>query len=366
MALRGRFSLWFFVLLVLAAILFVVPAASNTSLTDLIDGWVDDYSEAVEEAQADDDGGDDDELEPVGDKMVRINNEVIGYVGVETIALVSSYFSPEFKAMATVVSLKPLLALRADYKQALAVFNVVKVTEKSALQELMRLQELAKGTGSVATKKVNYAHATWGEEKAKLQGRQFELDAIRDESIQMWGQTISGWLLAKESQQWQRLLSHQDSLLLVTLPIDLSLDDAVSYIRIGRSGAGKHARKAYFISSAYTAGQDVQGETYFFKMTSGRLRAGMRLDAWISRGNEPLAGVFITDRAIVWHEGQPWAYLRLEDALYQRISLQGGFKAAKGIFMTDTLVAEDELVLQGAQMLLSEEFRWQILDEDDD
>ena len=363
MALRGKFSVWFIVVLVLAAILFVVPAASDSSWTDLVDGWLDEYSVAVEEAQGDDD---DEEGEPVGDKMVRVNDEIADYVGVETSTLASNHFSPEFKAMATVVSLKPLLAIRTEYKKALAALNVAKVTEQSALQELKRLESLVKGAGSVATKKVNYAQASWREEKAKLQGYQVELDAIHDESVQTWGQTISDWALAKESQQWQRLLSHQDSLLLVTLSMDASLPEAVSHIRISRGGTDKQARKAYFVSPALTTAKNVQGETYFFKIESGKLRTGMRLDAWISQDDEPLAGVFVSDKAIVWHEGQPWAYLQLEDELYQRVALQGGFKAATGIFMTDDVMAGSELVVQGAQMLLSEEFRWQILDEDDD
>lgn len=365
MALGGRFSLWFVVLLVLAAILFVVPAALNSSWSNLVDGWMDHYSEAVEEAQGDDDDADDDEIEPAGDKMVRVNDEVADYVGIETITLATSHFSPRFKALATVVSLKPLLEVRSEYKKALAALNVAKVTVQSALQELRRLKSLA-NAGSVATKKVNYAQVSWREENAKLQGYQFELDAIRDDAIQTWGQEISDWVLAKESQQWQRLLSRQDSLLLVTLPIDISLPELVSYIQISRKGGNKQARKAYFVSPGLTMAQDVQGETYFFKMASGKLRSGMRLDAWISEGEKPLEGVFVSDKAIVWHEGQPWAYLQLEDDLYQRVALQGGLKAATGVFMTDDVVAGNELVMQGAQMLLSEEFRWQILDEDDD
>ena len=359
MALRGKFGVWFVVVLVLAAILFVVPVAN------LVDGWIDDYSEAVDEARGDDDD-DEEEGDPVGDKMVRVDDEIADYVGVETITLDSSYFLPEFRAMATVVSLKPLLRVRSEYKKALAALSVAKVMEQSALQELRRLKSLAKGAGSVATKKVNYAQANWREKKAKLQGYQFELDAVRDESLQTWGQAISDWVLAKESAQWQRLLSHEDSLLLVTLPIDASLPDTVSYIRISRAGAKRLARKAYFVSPALMTAQNSQGETYFFKMASGKLRSGMRLDAWVSQGDKPLEGVFVSDKAIVWHEGQPWAYLQLEDELYQRVALQSGFKAAAGMFMTNDVEAGSELVVQGAQMLLSEEFRWQILDEDDD
>ncbi|MDC9724346.1 MAG: hypothetical protein PSN44_00285, partial [Gammaproteobacteria bacterium] len=76
--------------------------------------------------------------------------------------------------------------------------------------------------------------------------------------------------------------------------------------------------------------------------------------------------VFIPEQAIIWHEGQPWVYIQLEDDLYQRRSVLAGVTAVGGLFIESGIEAGEQLVTQGSQMLLSEEFRWQILDEDDD
>jgi len=365
MRLRGKMSVWITLLLVLAVVLLVAPVSLKSSLLDQIQSWFNDYSEAVDNAQADDDDASDDtDAVTAGNMMVRVDDEIGAYAGVETITLVDTSFFPESKALATVLDLRPMLALRARHNQALAALNVASVAERAAEAELARLNKLANGVGSVATKNVNYAEAVWREAKAKLQGLNFDLQAIDDEVVQTWGKSIAAWILTEDSKEWQQLLSRQDSLLLVTLPIDVSLTAEVSYIRIARDGAMNQARKAYFVAPALATDQVIQGETYFFKTATGQLRTGMRLDAWLPQGSTPLNGVFIPDEAIVWNDGQPWAFVKLEDDLYQRRSLLSGLAGEGGVFITNELHAGDTLVMRGAQMLLSEEFRWQIEGDD--
>lgn len=198
------------------------------------------------------------------------------------------------------------------------------------MQELTRLKKLAKVTGSIATKKVSSAQASYNEAKAKLQGLDFDVQAVQHEVLQAWGQKLSSWILDTHSKAWQRLLNHQDSLLLVTLPIDVSLPSEDGFIRLARDGGRNKARKAYFVDSALVTDQDIQGETYFYKAATGRLRVGMRLEAWIPQGEQALEGVFIPEQAIIWHEGQPWVYIQLEDDLYQRRSVLAGVTAVDG------------------------------------
>lgn len=365
MKLRGKVSVWIIVLLVLVAFLFAIPAASKSTLREIVEGWFADYTEAVDLAQGDDDASSDEaDRISAGKMMVKIDDEMVDYAGIETISLVETHFFPESKALAKVVDLRPMLALRAKYNQALAALNVAKVTERAAAAELARLKLLAKGAGSVATKNVHYAEADWQTAKAKLQGLNFDQQAIHDEALQTWGDVVTSWVLTENSKEWQRLLSRQDSLLLVTLPIDLSLGAEISFIRIARDGSRQQARKAYFVSPALATDQVIQGETYFFKTASGKLRTDMRLDAWLPQSTEPLTGVFIPEQAMTWHDGQAWAYVKVDDDLYQRVSLQSGLAASGGVFMTDEIHTGESLVMRGAQMLLSEEFRWQIEGDD--
>ena len=366
MTLRKKAGLWVSVLIVVGLIIALTPVEIKTSILNTASAWFDRYTDAVENSHDDDDDDDDDDDAPLERLMVRIDDEISGDTGIKTKVLASRRYFPESKAVATVVDIRPLVALKARYHQAISALNVAKVSERSAAQELKRLNTLAKGVGSVATKKVAYARGVWQEANASLKGLEFEVQAVKDDVIQSWGVPISEWVLSQNSKQWQRLLSHQDSLLLVQLPTDVSLSSDSSFIRIARDGAQQKSRKAYFVSPAISTGTLMQGESYFFKIATGKLRIGMRLDAWIPTTNNSLESVFVPDKAIVWYDGQPWIYVKQQQNLYQRRSVQQGWVTTKGLFIELDFIKEEPLVVQGAQMLLSEEFRWKILDEDDD
>lgn len=370
MALKAKFSFWIVWIAVVIVLFFAVPAVSKSSWSDMVGSWLDEYEEAVESAQADDDDDDhadsDEDDEQVAHMQVRIDDEISDYVGIETRDLVATTFFPEFKAVAEVVDIRDMLALKTRYQHAVSAVQIERVATASAKQEYDRLNKLATGSGSIASKKVNYAKATLNEANAKLSASSVVLQSIENEAMQTWGQPIAGWLLTEGSKPWQRLLTHQDSLLLLTLAVDDSLPADLSFIRISRDGSREQARKAYLVSPALSTDTLLQGETYFFKTATGKLRRGMRLDAWITKDDEPLQGVFVPDDAIIWHEGQPWVYVELEDELYKRKSIKDSISSAGGRFVESGLDAGEELVVKGAQMLLSEEYKWQIADEDDD
>ena len=362
MTLRGKIGLWFSVLMIIAAIIMMVSATTMSSFIDTAKGWLSPYTDMMEDNH-DDDDDDDVAIERM---MVRVDDAMLGYAGIETSELVARSFFPESKATATVINIRPLVTIKARYNQAVSALNVAKVAERSAAQELKRLNTLSKGAGSVAAKRVNYARGVWREANAALQGLEFEVQAVNDDAMHVWGKAITAWALANDSEQWQRLLSHQDSLLLVVLPGDVSLMSDLSFIRITRDGSQKQGRKAYFVSPAISTGTWVQGESYFFKIATGKLRAGMRLDAWIPKTNTAIKAVFVPSNAMIWYDGQPWVYIVKEEGLYQRRSVQQGLPATGGLLVEQGLIEGEQLVIKGSQMLLSEEFRWQILDEDDD
>jgi hypothetical protein len=375
MALRRKAGVWFVVLVVIVVIIALIPETIQSSLRSMVTEWVEHYSDAIADNNLDDAEADsEDKDKPIEPLTVLIDEELSGYAGIETMVLATSSYFPESKALARVVDIRPLVALKARYNQAVSALNVAKVTERSAAQELKRLNTLAKGVGSVATKKVTYARGIWREANATLQGLAFEVQAVKEAALQSWGATLSEWVFAKDSEQWQRLLSHQDSILLVLLPIDVSLAPDISFIRVARNGMHKQGRKAYLVSPAVATGALSQGESYYFKITTGRLRTGMRLDAWIPTSNVPIEGLFVPDKAMVWYDGHPWVYVEKEQGVYQRRSIENGMPTTGGVFveassddnMQASLAEGEKLVIQGTQMLLSEEFKWQILDEDDD
>lgn len=369
MVLRRKLRFWLVFVVVMLVVGVVVPAITNFSWSGFMTTVVSDYNEAAERAASygdeddDDDEKDGNNLQPM---TVILDDDIIGYAGIETTPVIEKLFFSELMAYATVVDTRDLLRWRSRINQLQSTVRVAQVGERAAKQELDRLRKLSKNTGSVAGKNVNYADASWQEARANLQAARFQLDDAKIELFQSWGNPIANWVLENPSKEFDRLVSREDTLILVSLPVDASLSADVSMIRVSREGDRDAARKAYFVSPAYLATQQIQGETYYFRISTGKLRLGMRLDAWIPQNDEPRTGFHIPEQAIVWYAGQPWTYTQQDEATFKRRALADGDIVVGGIFIESGFEAGEKLVVSGSQMLLAEEFRWQIHDEDDD
>jgi multidrug efflux pump subunit AcrA (membrane-fusion protein) len=102
-------------------------------------------------------------------------------------------------------------------------------------------------------------------------------------------------------------------------------------------------------------------------VNGGGLRAGMRVVARISMGGAPVTGVIVPSAAVVWHAGKAWAYVKddKEDS-FARFEVSTADETPGGWFNAIGFDDDDEVVVSGAQLLLSEELKYQIRNENED
>jgi hypothetical protein len=73
-----------------------------------------------------------------------------------------------------------------------------------------------------------------------------------------------------------------------------------------------------------------------------------------------VAGVTVSASAIVWWQDRAWVYLRTGPNTFTRKEISTSLPAPGGGYIVKDLPTNSEIVTQGAQLLLSEEFRAQI------
>ena len=310
-------------------------------------------------------GSDASRLEVVGGNTVlRLDPQTQERSGLKSEVLEAANISPGIAAFARVIDIQPLLAQRARYTAAQTQADVARTTLAAAKNEYDRLEGLNKQEGDIATKRIQQAEADWKRNQAELRGYETQTVSIRDETRQQWGQVLSGWALDASSPEFERLLKHQDALLLVTLPPGQTLPPETDTVQIATGGDRAHAAPAAYVSPAPTTDPVVQGETHYFRSAATGLRAGMRVDVWIKQAKNAALGVVVPQSAVVWALGQAWAYIRIDSMHFVRRPVSTATEAPGGWFVTDTIKPGDSVVVAGAQMLYAEEFRWQIRDED--
>lgn len=379
-----RLGLTLAVLAVLAAIALGVPPGTwrawTGELRERIAGMRDggqaaatgEAGPAEDEAQAPGEGAEEDDIavpsrvvKVEGLSAVRMAAEEQQQTGVRVLALTATTHQSETLASGRVLDIQPLVDLRAEFNAARGEQEVARAAVAASSRAAERMRVLNREGGNVSTRQLQEATSQAASDNARLVAAGRRLQDIRNQAIVQWGPTLVDIALAETSTLFEQLITHQDVLVLATLRPGQELPGATSFIYVGPTGERTRARKAYLVSPASRTDPVAQGETYFFRTHGSKLRVGMHMDAWIPRPGPAREGVEVPGTAVIWYANKLWVYVRKGEDLFVRRPLQEYEETRDGWFVTNGVAAGEEVVVSGAQMLFSEEFRSAIPSEDE-
>jgi hypothetical protein len=301
-----------------------------------------------------------------GMPVVRLDAEVQRRSGIETTVLEAVTRSAERAAYGEVVDIQPLLERRAAYNQMLADRRIAAATLEASRQEFERLRTMREQQRYVSEQDLVVAKAKWEGDVARADGVDAQLRDLRGQLAQSWGPQLTAWALDGGSDAFERLVAREEVLILVSLPAGDALPEGGDHIYVGRDHDRARYVRADLVSTAPVTDPSFQGETWYFRADAGSLRTGMRVDAAVPAGDETTVGVSVPVNAIVWQGGAPCVYVQLDDERFVRRPLSAYVESGEAWFVSEALKPGDRIVVTGAQMLLSEEQRWQIPEEHDD
>jgi len=179
---------------------------------------------------------------------------------------------------------------------------------------------------------------------------------------------VVGRALVDDADLVHSLIERREFLLQITIPPARTLDPPPT-ASAEIPGSSRRAEIRY-ISPATRTDPKIQGLSFFYTAAaSSGMLPGMNTRAFLVSG-KPVDGYVIPPSAIVWWSGRAWVYVRIADDEFTRRQIPTDMPAgqeSKFVVPVSALSEpEPAIVLRGAQMLLSEEFRAQIQVEGDD
>ncbi|WP_339778472.1 hypothetical protein [uncultured Methylophaga sp.] len=350
-----RILLWIVsVLAIVAALYFLSP---------LLDSFDPSDNHVVKEF--DDDDNEDDVQNHQFALSVELTEAAQKMASIESQTLMESFYTPEIRAMAVVIPTRELQLAHSRCSEAKMNLRMAKVNEQGMSKELSRLKTLKKATGSVASKEVNYAQTNLSLAQTESELKQQLLENCHAEVRQQWPQPIADWVI-NGGEEFNLLMSREQSIIKVTLPPKQSLNPNVDTVRWQQPYQQNNVGQAQRLAAAISVDPVLSGETWFFLNKSSSLQEGAKLQVWVPTEQGAFSAVLIPYQSVIWYAGQPWAYLHMDEKRFQRISLLNGHDSVEGMYLQQGFHPGDAVVTSGAQTLLSEEFKWQIHDEDDD
>jgi hypothetical protein len=311
---------------------------------------------------------DNDVIEPktqqVGGQLsVMIDSKTQAASGLKTILASLTQHQVEFEGVGKVISIQPLLVLRERYLVAQTELNGAKARLKQAGQNLKRQQELFRH-GIAAKRSLQEQEVLGSTDQALLEASQIRLLSVVNETRLLWGKELAEWVLSDKAGKLKELLSGQQQLLQITLPANKQLTSQLDTLFVEPAGQRSKAKPATLISRSTQVDNTMQGESYFFKVNGEGLGVGMKVTAWIPEPTLGQSGVIVPESALVWYMDQVYVYIKVAKDTFSRRLIKEFSLVHDGYFVKDAITAGEEVVTTGGQMLLSEELRGQIPDED--
>lgn len=291
--------------------------------------------------------------------------------GITTLQLQNSQFLNTLSTYGTVVSIDQLIELRNRYLTAKAEANIASASLINTQQEFNRLSALNQDNKNISDSVVAKAEAALKADRARLNASESIAKNLRDNLGQQWGEALASQATQQtENSTFSRIMQYRDVLIQVTLPFDSPSPAIGSRILVSptgsSSGSSAQSVQAEFVSASPQTDAAIQGKTFYYRAPADTLRVGMRVSIKLKDSGNSREGVIVPNQAIVWYGGQPWVYRKEGADRFLRIPVNTDNEADNGWFTNIDLKSGDEVVVTGAQLLLSEEFKYQITNENDD
>jgi hypothetical protein len=296
---------------------------------------------------------------PLGPPTLTLTPELQQQAGIEVREMQSAPYQGRVDAYGSVLELRAL----AGAANALASANAQRVSARAraavSRAGLARARFLFKDERNFSRAQLQAAQAVFETDEANLRAAQVQAGNAAAEAYQAWGPVLAR-SLASNRPLTVSLLQHEAVLIQVTLPLGVPMPHPPQTAAI--ESAGGRPVQARLVSAAVSTDPRIQGASYFFiAPAAGGLLPGMNVIAHLPAGT-PGRGIAIPASAVVWLHGQAWVYLRTGHDTFRRREISTAQPQADGgyIVAAQTLPARVPLLIEGAQLLLSQEFSAEI------
>lgn len=287
-----------------------------------------------------------------GETRITLGAAAQRQAGIITQQLATGSWGASLRAYGIVLDPQPLSELANRYVSARAQLQSALARADGAQLAAERARTLYADQQNMSAAQLQAAEASYRTERASVAASQSDLATLAASAQQSWGPVL-GESLLKGTLLATRIAARQQLLVQVTLwpgetaaaqPTDawVQLDDGM---RVTLN----------YVSPATHTDPHIQGASLLFTAPAAAgLLPGMSVVVRLP-GTGTLTGALLPPSAVIWTEGGAWAYFKSGPGVFVRRRVPSESALPEGYLVN--LPQGTEAVVQGAQMLLSEEQR---------
>lgn len=291
-----------------------------------------------------------------GQTILTLDSDTQSQVGITVTPLKGLTSREQVMAPAIVLSGQELIIARTNYVAAKTNLEKLRANTEVAQQEYDRLNNLYHDQQNASQKDLQASQGALRSDKADATAAKQDLSLQALAARQSWGDVVAKWVV-DDAPQLERILDQHDLLVQVIVPTR-TFSTAPTTISLEIAGSAQF--EGTLISSFPRVDPRIQGVSLLYiTHEHPGLAPGLNLVARMPVGRS-MRGVLIPQSAIVWWQGNAWVYQQTAPGRFVRRLVPTDMPLATGVFISTGFSPGDQIVVRGAQALLSEEFRSQI------
>lgn len=295
-----------------------------------------------------------------GQTILTLDADTQSQTGITVTPLQALTSREQVTAPAIVLSGQELVTARAKYVAATANLEKVRANMEVTQLEYDRLKTLYQDQQNASQKDLQAVQGVLRSDQADAEAAMQDLSLQAAAVRQSWGDVVAKWVV-DDAPALGGILAQHAFLVQVTLPTGVGWTAPRT---ISLEIAESTQIEAKLISPFPRVDPRIQGLSLLcITRDHPGLAPGLNLIARLTVGR-PMRGVLIPQSAIVWWRGSAWVYQQNAPGRFVRRLVPAETPLANGLFVARGFSPGDEIVVRGAQALLSAEFRSQIQAED--
>jgi len=263
------------------------------------------------------------------------------------------------RGFATVLDPVDLADFVNQYRDAQAQIALAKLRLSASEAAYRRAQILYRDQQNVSTAQMQTAESAFDLDSNAFAAAQTRAAAVLASARLAWGDALTQGI-ANGAASISDLVARRAYLVRVTLPPGLVINTPPA---VASALYGVTDVRLSFVSIATTADPKLQGVSYLYTTPAQNLLPGLTLDVSLA-ASSGTPGLVVPDSAVVWLEGKAWIYERAAPTVFVRRAINPNRAGPRDGYIVTGLAPDARIVIHGAQMLLSEEFRASVPVED--
>lgn len=272
---------------------------------------------------------------------VKLDADAQEQAGIKTSQPVAAEYKPEAKGFARVLDPASLTADLAEITADTAMYS-------ASANGYQRLQILKAG-GNASGQAVEAAEAAMLHDGSQL-------DAAKARLIADWGPALAARV--DLPQLAKTLLAQDAALVRVDILGGETLPAEPREIHVALVLGGADPVAVEVLGPAPSADPQAQGVSFLALLGQSPPAPGTQLLAWMTHAGEGEQGLSLLGTAVVRYDGDTFVYTQTSSDVFTRRRVELGATLRDGsVFVTNGVTAQDHIVVNGAQQILSEELK---------